>query len=155
LAIEQIHAMQTVDFGGILSVLYAGDVAVAGHFGMYSNGIWHYWFPSYARDYSRYSPGLVLLLKMAESANQLGLSVVDLGKGEMLYKHRLKNGEVALAEGNVELSPWRALRRSAEGRLRAVIEKSALRQPLRKAIHSLRRLRGLRAQGLMDGGRLP
>lgn len=110
-AIERIHAAQTPAFAGMLSVLYAGDTPIAGHFGMRSLDVWHYWFPAYAPEHSRYSPGLVLLLKMAESAAGLGLQIIDLGKGQMLYKERFKNAEALVTEGSVECFSFLKLRR--------------------------------------------
>lgn len=87
----------------MLSVLYAGDRMVAAHFGMRSATVWHYWFPAYDPAYAKYSPGVILLLKMAESAPAQGLKIIDLGCGEHSYKWRLMNGFVPTAKGSVEL----------------------------------------------------
>jgi CelD/BcsL family acetyltransferase involved in cellulose biosynthesis len=103
--IERIHAAQDEDFAGMLSVLYAGDQLIAGHFGMRSRSIWHYWFPSYDVNFGAYSPGLITLLEMARSAQALGLSAIDLGRGLSPYKRRLMNASVPIAEGVVELPP--------------------------------------------------
>jgi len=101
--LERIMKYQTPSFAGMLSVLYAGDTLVAAHFGMRSRLLWHYWFPAYASDYHKYSPGLILLLKMAESAPDRGLTTIDMGKGMSMYKERLMNRSIPLAEGAVEL----------------------------------------------------
>ena len=98
-----IHATQTPEFAGMLSLLYAGDKLVAAHFGMRSATVWHYWFPSYDPAFSKYSPGVMLLLKMAEGAAALGINTIDLGCGEHSYKERLMNGFVSTAKGSVEL----------------------------------------------------
>ncbi len=100
--VEAIHAIQTPEFAGMLSLLYAGDKLVAAHFGMRSATVWHYWFPSYAPAFSKYSPGVMLLLKMAEDSAALGISTIDLGCGEHSYKERLMNGFVTTAKGSVE-----------------------------------------------------
>lgn len=101
--VEGIHAAQTPEFAGMLSALYAGDQLVAAHFGMRSSTVWHYWFPSYDPAFSKYSPGVILLLKMAESASALGVNVIDLGCGEHAYKERFMNGYVLTAKGIVEV----------------------------------------------------
>ena len=101
--VEAIHANQTPEFAGILSLLYAGDTLVAAHFGMRSATVWHYWFPSYDPAFSKYSPGVMLLLKMAENSAALGINTIDMGCGEHSYKERLMNGFVATAKGSVEL----------------------------------------------------
>lgn len=101
---EGIHSTQTPEFAGVLSALYAGDELVAAHFGMRSATVWHYWFPSYDTAFSKYSPGVMLLLKMAEAAEGLGIKMIDLGCGEHSYKERLMNGYVSTASGSLELT---------------------------------------------------
>jgi CelD/BcsL family acetyltransferase involved in cellulose biosynthesis len=141
-ALNRIRSTKLPDFAGVLSVLYAGDVPVAGHFGMRSQSVWHYWFPAYSQEYARYSPGLVLLLKMAERAGALGLQTIDLGKGPALYKERFRNAEVALATGSVDLAFWRSLRASTERRMRSLIAGSSIEAPLRRTVRLWRRRRG-------------
>ena len=75
---------------------------------MRSRTAWHYWLPTYDRDFAKYSPGLILLLEMAAQAQALGIQTIDLGKGNALYKQRLMNGAVPLLEGVVPASPFRA-----------------------------------------------
>jgi CelD/BcsL family acetyltransferase involved in cellulose biosynthesis len=101
--VDGIHSTQTAEFAGMLSLLYAGDQLVAAHFGMRSATIWHYWFPSYDPAFSKYSPGVMLLLKMAEAASAMGIHTIDLGCGEHSYKERLMNGFIPTAKGSVEL----------------------------------------------------
>ena len=99
--IEQIHAIETVNFAGMLSTLYAGDVLVASHMGMRSKDVWHYWFPCYSPKFAAYSPGLILLLEMIRSAERLGIRLIDLGRGEHPYKKRFANTFISIAEGIV------------------------------------------------------
>jgi CelD/BcsL family acetyltransferase involved in cellulose biosynthesis len=99
--IERIHAIETENFAGMLSALYAGDELVASHMGMRSRDVWHYWFPCYRQKFAAYSPGLILLLEMIQSAQQLGIRLIDLGRGEHPYKKRFMNTSVSIAEGLV------------------------------------------------------
>jgi CelD/BcsL family acetyltransferase involved in cellulose biosynthesis len=126
---------------GMLSLLYAGDKLLAGHFGIRLNPIWHYWFPSYDSEFARYSPGLMLLLMMAQHAPENGVRVIDLGKGMSLYKARFMNASFPLASGSVELGAWRTFRRVAERKLRSVVSRSPLHVPVRQVLQSMRRLR--------------
>ena len=105
---EKIHAAQGGHFAGMLSVLFAGGQPIGAHFGMRSRTVWHYWLPTYDREFAKYSPGLILLLEMAVQAQALGIQTIDLGKGNALYKQRLMNGAVPLLEGVVPASPLRA-----------------------------------------------
>ena len=116
--IERIHSTQTDDFAGMLSLLFAGDRLVAGHIEMRSRSVWHYWFPAYNTDFARFSPGIILLLKMIEHAPGLGLQTIDLGTGQSLYKQRLSNASIQVAEGSVERPSWLWLAREARRRLR-------------------------------------
>jgi CelD/BcsL family acetyltransferase involved in cellulose biosynthesis len=140
--LELAHATQEDDFGGLLSLLYAGDRVVAGHFGLRSSSIWHYWFPVYDPQFGKYSPGLALLLKMAEHAPTLGLAAIDLGKGEARYKSSLASDAVPLIEGRVELPSVAA----ATGRLRRgtrnLLRRTSLARPARRFV---RRTMGRRA----------
>lgn len=96
------HATREEQFSGILSALYLGDEPIALHFGIRSTDVLHYWFPGYTAEYSRFSPGLILLLRIAEAVAERGIRRIDLGKGEALYKQRLMTSEIGLLEGTVE-----------------------------------------------------
>ena len=85
----------------MLASVYAGDTLAAVTMGLRAGPVFHWWFPSYEQALSRYSPGLILLLCLAEKAESLGLEVIDLGKDHALYKERWANRLVPLAEGSV------------------------------------------------------
>ncbi|WP_253195399.1 GNAT family N-acetyltransferase [Streptomyces sp. JHA26] len=84
---------------GTLSVLYAGDRPVAAHFGLRSASVLACWFPAYDPDFAKYSPGLVLHLRMAEAAAAAGVGLLDMGRGAAEYKDSLKTGELPVYEG--------------------------------------------------------
>lgn len=88
---------------GILSVLWAGERLVAAHFGMRSGALLHWWFPSYDKELSKYSPGALLLLELAEAAASAGITVLDFGKGEEPYKLRWATAAFEVAEGCVDV----------------------------------------------------
>jgi len=119
--VEQIHATQSESFAGMLSLLYAGEKLLAGHIGMRSRSVWHYWFPAYDPQFAKYSPGLLLLLKMAEHAPNIGLRTIDLGTGMTLYKRRLMNASISVAEGSVECPSWLSFLRSARRKARKIM----------------------------------
>ena len=131
----------------MLSLLYAGERLVAGHLGMRGQFVWHYWLPSYDPEMAKYSPGIILLLKMAEHASRVGIHTIDLGLGMSLYKQRLMSDSVTLAGGSVELPSWHSLRRNARRALRALWERLPLGGPVRDTINSLRRGHGWAQQG--------
>jgi len=96
-----VDALLRIDepgFAGMLSTLHAGDRLVAAHLGMRSRTLWHYWFPVYDEELSKYSPGILLLLRMAAAAPEMGIDAIELGKGEASYKQRLMNASVDVCE---------------------------------------------------------
>lgn len=88
---------------GTLSLLWAGEQMVAGHFGMRSSTAWHYWFPAYDREFARYSPGSLLLLEMARAAPAVGIRYIDLGRGDEDYKTRFATARVPIARGHIHI----------------------------------------------------
>ncbi|WP_243766666.1 GNAT family N-acetyltransferase [Streptomyces sp. GC420] len=86
---------------GTLSVLYAADRPVAAHFGLRSQTVLSCWFPAYDPEFGKFSPGLILHLRMAEAAAAEGIGMLDLGRGAAEYKDALKTGELPVHEGAV------------------------------------------------------
>ncbi|HET9897571.1 MAG TPA: GNAT family N-acetyltransferase [Streptosporangiaceae bacterium] len=86
-------------FRGVLSMLYAGGKPVAGHFGLVHGGVLSEWFPAYDASYSKYSPGLMQLIRMSQEAAGLGVRLIDFGKGDKYYKEQLKTFDLTVAEG--------------------------------------------------------
>jgi CelD/BcsL family acetyltransferase involved in cellulose biosynthesis len=99
---------------------------------MRSRGVLHWWFPTYHPRYGAYSPGIILLLRIAAAAPVLGVGKLDLGKGEERYKRNLMTGAAPLREGAVELpslaTTARRLRRLAEQRAEWQLPLRALRR---------------------------
>ncbi|MCM2387652.1 GNAT family N-acetyltransferase [Streptomyces albipurpureus] len=87
------------DCSGVLSVLYAADLPVAAHFGLRSRTVLSCWFPAYDVCFAKFSPGLVLHLRMVEAAAAAGIGLIDLGRGEAGYKDSLKTRELTVHEG--------------------------------------------------------
>ncbi|MEU7577441.1 GNAT family N-acetyltransferase [Streptomyces sp. NPDC041068] len=126
--VRRLFHTRSDSFAGILSVLYAGDAPIAAHFGLRSERILACWFPAYDPAFSKYSPGLVLHLRMAEAAAAEGIAYLDLGRGQKAYKDSLKTRELAVSEGWVALrhpvalghrarrAPVRALRNTVQSR---------------------------------------
>ncbi len=128
-----------------LSVLYAGDRAVAAHFGLRSPHVVAYWFPAYDIAYGRFSPGRYLLLRIVEAAAERGVGRVDLGRGHEEYKQRFASGNLQVAEGSVERATLAGAAHAAVGLPRVVgvryVAASPLGPPARRALTAVRRAR--------------
>jgi CelD/BcsL family acetyltransferase involved in cellulose biosynthesis len=136
--VERIAAERGASFGGVLSALYAGDELVAAHLGMRSERVWHWWFPVYDRAFARYSPGGILLLRVAEAAAKSGASLLDLGRGEDAYKESFATSGAVLLEGCATAGGViPGVRRLGERCERALRESRWIR-PVRPLLHSLR-----------------
>jgi CelD/BcsL family acetyltransferase involved in cellulose biosynthesis len=91
---------------GQLSALYIGDRLAAVHLGLRSYEVLHWWFPAYDIEFGKRSPGLMMLVELAQASHEMGLRRIDLGKGEQTYKSNLMTGATLLAEGSVDTRPW-------------------------------------------------
>lgn len=100
-------------FGGLLSVLYADETPVAAHFGLRGREILAHWFPAYDVSYSKYSPGLIMHMRMAEFTPGAGVRVIDMGTGSNRYKEELKSADIFVGAGMVtSASPLAAVHRA-------------------------------------------
>jgi CelD/BcsL family acetyltransferase involved in cellulose biosynthesis len=119
------------EFRGIISEMRLGKELVAAHFGMGSGPVWHWWFPAYDPRFSRYSPGMVLLVDALENAENLGINIIDLGKGISDYKMRLSNASAMLDEGEIYIPSLSVLSRQTARYLKNAARKSCLQQALK------------------------
>lgn len=97
--VRQLFHTSSPGAGGLLSVLYAGERPVAAHFGLRSERVLACWFPAYDTEFAKYSPGLVLHLRMAHAAAADGIAYLDLGRGQKDYKDSLKTRDTEVFEG--------------------------------------------------------
>jgi CelD/BcsL family acetyltransferase involved in cellulose biosynthesis len=116
-----------------LAVLYAGDSVVAAHLGLASRRTLAWWFPVYDPAYAEFSPGLVMLVDLARTMGDHGLSVLDLGKGSEPYKDRLSNTAIELLSGSMaqsrlSQSMYTARRWPGEQMMNMALESPTLRQ---------------------------
>ncbi len=102
--LRSIHRTQSPGFAGMLSVLYAGTHLIALHFGMRSSKVMHRWFPVHEESYSKYSPGIVLNLKMLAKCPEIGIDTIDWGAGEHQLKQFVMDSSVLVGSGSAELT---------------------------------------------------
>lgn len=139
--LERISRHSTPQLQGVLSTLHAGDHLAAIHLGLRSSQVLHVWFPSYNRALSHHSPGLILMLHLAEQAAAGGIERIDLGTGDERYKQQLKTGDTPLLVGGVDVRFGRAELRRSWHRLNQWIRRSQYREYLEIPLNSTRRYR--------------
>ncbi len=124
-------------FRGLTAALYLGNRLAAVETGLVAGGTYHSWMPAYDRRFASVSPGLILLHGIIDAADELGLSRIDLGKGEHAYKAYYTDFEMPLASGRA-LRPGVTAARVAGWEL-AEQAGAILPGPLSKAPIKLRR----------------
>jgi CelD/BcsL family acetyltransferase involved in cellulose biosynthesis len=128
-------------FAGILSTLHVGPHLIAAHFGMRSGGVLHWWFPVYDPAFSNFAPGWMLLRELVSAAPRLGITRIDLGRGDDEYKRRAKTGETMVGQGLVTKSSARQAVRRAQASVVNAAKSSALGPGLRQVVRRFRALR--------------
>ena len=111
--LDRLQEAATPGLSGMMSALYAGDRLAAVHLGMRSERVWHHYLPTFDRELATLSPGLGLLLRMAEHAPLIGIETIDFSSGDMEYKRSASTDCIALAQGAVEPVWLRASRLQA------------------------------------------
>lgn len=141
--LRELFDLPSESCSGTLSVLRAGETPVALLFGLRSREVYATWFPTYDTRFATYSPGILLHLRLAEAAADLGIAHIDMGKGTSRYKDALKTADLRVSEGYV----GRHTPRAALCRLRMVSSHVA-----RAAISAHPRVHraAVRAAGLAD-----
>ncbi len=139
--VEHLRDVDEPGFGGRLSALYAGDTLVAAHFGIRSERVWQWWFPVYSHAHAKYSPGSLLLLKVAEAAAAQGHVLLDLGRGDEFYKSRFADWSAPLVGGCVMRPTVATAARQVRKAAGAWLRPSPYAQPLRPMVDGLRRMR--------------
>ncbi|MEV7451885.1 GNAT family N-acetyltransferase [Streptomyces nigra] len=144
--VDQLFQTRTESFTGLLSVVYVGDRPAAAHFGLRTPHVLSCWFTAYDPAFAKYSPGIVLHLRMARGAAEDGLAQVDLGRGQREHKEILKTGEVHVSEGWVTRPhpvavAHRARRAPARALRNTVVARPALRRPADRILKAVGKAR--------------
>lgn len=139
--LERLPAHQSDFFSAPRSALFAGDKLVAVHLGLQSRSRLHIWFPAYSTEYEKYSPGSVLLLRMAQHAAELGVQQIDMGPGEERYKQNFKTGDLNVAVGAMDQGRISHAMQRAYYQLKCRIRTSPWRRQLEFPLVATRRIR--------------
>jgi CelD/BcsL family acetyltransferase involved in cellulose biosynthesis len=139
--LERIRSYSSNRMQGVVSALWAGDQLAAVHLGLRFRHVLHLWFPTYNRALEHHSPGLIMLLRLAEHAAADGVTRIDLGTGEERYKQQFRSGETPLLVGGVDLRIGRASLRRNWYALREWVRRNPYREQLEIPLNTTRRYR--------------
>jgi len=119
--------------GGLVSVLWAGDIPVAAHIGMVERGRLHYWFPAYDRAYAKYSPGTALFTELVRAGTAHGIDCIDMGYGEQPYKQKQTATTTEVAYGTITNSAWHRFAFASEAKMVSLLKQMPMKEPVKRA----------------------
>jgi CelD/BcsL family acetyltransferase involved in cellulose biosynthesis len=120
--IEVLNDTAAPDCRLIMHRLQVGSCVLAQHLGVRYRDVLSYWFPVYDRAAENLSPGRLLLWQVLQQAARSGISLIDYGEGDALYKRKFATDSTRYGKAYWSCGGARAivarLYRSAEWRLR-------------------------------------
>jgi CelD/BcsL family acetyltransferase involved in cellulose biosynthesis len=107
--LKTLMETRSKDFEAVMSTIHCGDQWIASHFGLRYRNVLHIWFPVYNDDFRRFGPGHILLFKIFQQANALGVTQFDFGAGVSAYKKKYRGTDYSLAKGALKKANLTAL----------------------------------------------
>ncbi len=141
--VTRLRGTRTPEFAGVLSVLRHEDRVLAVHFGLRTETVLHWWFPTYEAEFGKYSPGNILLLDVANTAAADGVERIDLGTGDERYKQSFKSGDLVVRGGSFDSGSIARFTSSAGRRMREAARHPRLRGGVSLAKQAVRGLQSL------------
>jgi CelD/BcsL family acetyltransferase involved in cellulose biosynthesis len=92
--LDILNEMPNPDCQLAISQLTAGDRVLARHLGLRHHDVLSYWIPVYDPDARNVSPGRLLLWHLIQQAKQDGITLIDYGEGDAVYKRELATGSL-------------------------------------------------------------
>ena len=105
------------DFGACLSVLWAGDRPAAMEFSLHAGDRYHFWFPSYAADAARCSPGVLLSQDTMRLLSPEGFRFFDFAFAGEFYKKYFCNRAETVTEAVIHAGAFRRFAEKATDRI--------------------------------------
>jgi CelD/BcsL family acetyltransferase involved in cellulose biosynthesis len=99
--VQDLATSDSEDCAGVVSVLCAGERAVAIHLGLLGPMGLYSWMPSYDSELNRFSPGLLMWMPLIGEAAARNIPRIDLGYGQHSYKFDLANDSYPVAGGAI------------------------------------------------------
>ena len=137
--LERVAMYRGQQFSGMLSTLHAGETLLAVNLGMRSDRVLHGWVTAFNREYRKFSPGLLLIVKLAQAAESLGIRRIDMGRGDESFKRSFASGAIPLAEGAVDLRWMPRLLTRGWICAKELVRGTSLDRPARKLLDCVKR----------------
>ncbi len=130
--------IRTPAFAGMLTALWAGDQLVAATMGIRSRSVLHGWVIAYAPEFRKYSPGLMLILKLAQQCESLGIERIDMGRGDEFFKTSFASGFTEVHDGLIDADPLNVWLHNVKVHVRESLRNTWLGRPLKTIVERAR-----------------
>jgi len=110
---DVLFATRGKAFAGVLSSLWIDGTLAAAHLGLRSGEVMHHWLPAYDPQFAAYAPGNVLAVELARATAADGVTEIDLGQGDYLWKKEFANAAAPAIKGVVHGSGFAGRRNAA------------------------------------------
>ncbi|MBC8355942.1 MAG: GNAT family N-acetyltransferase [Planctomycetes bacterium] len=138
-------------FRPMLSAMYVGDELGAINFGLRNGPVLHGWITAFNPKFRKFSPGLMLMLKLAQAAESLGITRIDMGRGDESFKRALRSGATHVAEGAVDRRIVAGALRHSWVRAKKLVRGTPLQVPAERLLQRLRYASGMLTHSLDSG----
>ncbi len=132
--------------------MYVGDKLAAINFGLRNGSVLHGWITAFNLEFGKFSPGLMLIVKLAQQAEELGIARIDMGRGDESFKRNFSSGVTRVAEGAVDRRLVVGAMQHGWVRGKELLRGTPLSRPAQQLIRRLRHARGAVRHSL-DSGR--
>ena len=141
--LRAVLARGNAEFGGIMWVLCIAGQPAAINVVLRSHHASYGWFMAFDGQFRKYSPGMLLLLRVLQDCAALGIRRFDLGKGTGGFKNRIMNAASEVAEGSIDSRPMAGTVWRNWLQFREWVRKTPLRAPARRVDRMLTNFRRL------------
>ena len=138
--VENTIKMENIAFSGLMSVLYLKEEPIAIHYGFRSFDYLHGIFFAFNREYSRYSPGMALVLQLVKQAHGCGINRIDMGKGDERYKQMWKSDATPISVGAFESRLWPTVMGRPLYKAKRAVSRSWIGEPIKRVVAQLQRV---------------
>ncbi len=136
--LENLVQFRGDDLQGMLSFLYFGEHLVSGSLSLRSGSTINGWVTAYDPKFHRHSPGAQLLITLAQRAQSLGVTSIEMGCGPENYKQSFGSGYIPVVDSLVSTSRLGQTARTSVIRARAWLSESKAARPIWNYWQSLR-----------------
>jgi CelD/BcsL family acetyltransferase involved in cellulose biosynthesis len=108
--LEYLYYLKKQSFSTVLSALYFREDLLAAVLCIRYQGKLYYLVPAFNPNFSKYSPGLLILYHLISKLNILQCSILDLGPGIGQYKWYFSNSTLPFMSGCIGSTPFSSVR---------------------------------------------